>query len=183
MTEARIAPQEEPYSDKVREHLDRIMPKGVPPLSLFTTLARNERVFERFMAGGLLDKGTISFRQREIVIDRACARCGCEYEWGVHIAFFGERAALTPDQVQAFLTGPPDDPVWPREEQLLIQMVDELHETATVSDDLWRDLAGAFTDEQLIELTVLAGLYHMVSFVANTLKLPPESFAAHFPEV
>ena len=79
MTEARIAPQDEPYSDKVREHLDKKMPKGVPPLLLFTTLARNERVFERFMPGSLLDKRAISLRQREIVIDRACARCGCEY--------------------------------------------------------------------------------------------------------
>ena len=78
MTQARIAPVGEPYSDKVRGHLDKIMPSGVSPLSLFTTLARNERVFERFMAGGLLDKGTISLRQREIVINRACARCDCE---------------------------------------------------------------------------------------------------------
>ncbi|HEV7760231.1 MAG TPA: hypothetical protein VGO78_14620 [Acidimicrobiales bacterium] len=31
-------------------------------------------------------------RDREIVIDRTCARCGCQYEWGVHVAFFGDRA-------------------------------------------------------------------------------------------
>lgn len=181
MTQARIAPVGEPYSDKVRGHLDKIMPSGVSPLSLFTTLARNERVFERFMAGGLLDKGTISLRQREIVINRACARCDCEYEWGVHIAFFGERVSLTPTQMRAIVKGASDDATWPPDEQLLIQLVDELHDTATVSSELWQDLASAFTDEQLIELIVLVGLYHMVSFVANSLRLLPETFAAHFP--
>ena len=30
----------------------------------------------------------LSLREREIVIDRVCARCGCAYEWGVHVAAF-----------------------------------------------------------------------------------------------
>jgi alkylhydroperoxidase family enzyme len=60
------------------------MPPGVPPLGLFTTLARVPRVWDRFRAGSLLDRGPISLRHREIIIDRTCARCGCAYEWGVH---------------------------------------------------------------------------------------------------
>lgn len=83
MIRARIAPLEPPYSPPVQAALDRIMPKGVPPLALFRTIAVNEPVFLRVMAGGLLDRGSISLREREIVIDRTCARCGSEYEWGV----------------------------------------------------------------------------------------------------
>lgn len=101
MIQARIAPLEPPYSPPVQAALDRIMPKGVPPLALFRTLAVNERVFLRVMAGGLLDRGSISLREREIVIDRTCARCGSEYEWGVHVAFFAERVGFTPEQVAA----------------------------------------------------------------------------------
>ena len=93
MDTARVAPLEPPYPEPVQAALDRIMPAGVPPLALFRTLARNERVFLRLMAGGLLDRGSISLREREIVIDRTCARCGSEYDWGVHVAFFAERAA------------------------------------------------------------------------------------------
>jgi hypothetical protein len=33
---------------------------------------------------------SLSMRQREIVINRVTALCGCEYEWGVHIAFFAD---------------------------------------------------------------------------------------------
>src|SRR5216683_5978266 len=101
MIQARIAPLEPPYSPPVQAAVDRIMPKGVPPLALFRTLAVNERVFLRVMAGGLLDRGSISLREREIVIDRTCARCGSEYEWGVHVAFFAERVGLTPERVAA----------------------------------------------------------------------------------
>ena len=96
MSAPRIAPLEPPYPEPVQAALDRIMPKGVPPLALFRTLARNERVFLRVMADGLLDRGSITLREREIVIDRTCARCGSEYEWGVHVAFFAERAATRP---------------------------------------------------------------------------------------
>ena len=38
------------------------------------------------MAGSLLDRGSISMRNRELMILRICARCGAEYEWGVHVA-------------------------------------------------------------------------------------------------
>jgi len=101
MNGPRIAPVEPPYSEAVAAALDRVMPEGVPPPTLFRTLAVNERVFLRVMAGRLLDRGSISLREREIVIDRTCARCGSEYEWGVHMAFFAERVGLTPEQAAA----------------------------------------------------------------------------------
>jgi hypothetical protein len=64
------------YSEAVQAALTKIMPPGAPALALFTTLARNERVFSRVMAGGLLDRGSLTLRDRELVIDRTCWRCG-----------------------------------------------------------------------------------------------------------
>src|SRR5215470_20101774 len=105
----RIAPREPPFPPAVQARLDAVM-QGAPPLVLFTTLARNPRVFERFMAGGLLDKGSITLREREIVIDRTTARCGSEYEWGVHVVFFAEAAGLSPAAIAASVHGAWDDP-------------------------------------------------------------------------
>ncbi len=178
---ARIAPLDPPFAPDIRKALDAIMPPGVPPLVLFTTLARNPRVFQRFMAGGLLDKGTISLREREIVIGRATARCRSAYEWGVHVAFFAEAAGLTPEQIRATVHGAADDPVWTPREALLLRLVDSLHDTAGIDDALWDALERAFSDEQRIELIVLTGFYHMVSFVTNALRLPLEPGAADFP--
>lgn len=70
------------------------MPPDVPPLALFRTVARNGRVFGRLMAGGLLDKGSLFLREREILIDRTSALCGAEYEWGVHVAFFTDQQLI-----------------------------------------------------------------------------------------
>src|SRR4029450_13594066 len=103
MATARITPLDPPYSAAVSAALEAIMPRGVAPLAVFRTLAVNERVFLRVMAGGLLDRGSITLREREIVIDRTCARCGSEYEWGVHIAFFAERVRLTDAEIAGTL--------------------------------------------------------------------------------
>jgi len=177
---ARIAPETPPFSKEIDEALARIMPPGTPPLVLFTTLARNPRVFQRVLAGGLLDKGSISLRERELVIDRTTARCGSEYEWGVHIAFFAERAELTPAEISAIVNGTPNDPIWNAREGLILRLVDSLHETSTVGDALWAALKAEFSDEQLIELVVLTGFYHTISFVTNALAIPLEQSAARF---
>jgi alkylhydroperoxidase family enzyme len=177
----RVTPVAPPFSPELQAVFDRIMPPGVPPLALFTTLARVPRVYERFRAGALLDRGPLTMRHREIVIHRTCARCGCAYEWGVHAAFFAERTGLTREQLHATVRGTSRDRVWSPEAQLLIRLADELHETADVSDALWGELAAAFSVDQILELIALAGFYHTVSFFANGLRLRPESFAVPFP--
>jgi 4-carboxymuconolactone decarboxylase len=178
----RVEPVAPPYPPDLQAVSDKIMPQGVAPLSLFTTLARVPRVYDRFRAGSLLDRGPISLRHREIVIDRTCARCGCSYEWGVHVAFFAERVAMTPDQVRATVVGDAKDPAWSGEELLLIRLVDELHDTSDISDGLWQALGAAFTVEQVFEAIALVGFYHTVSFFANGLRLRAESFAAEPPQ-
>ena len=51
---ARIAPAVAPFSEDIRTRIERTMPEGVAPLALFTTLARDERLFGKFFAGGLI---------------------------------------------------------------------------------------------------------------------------------
>jgi 4-carboxymuconolactone decarboxylase len=177
----RVDPVTAPYGPDLQAVFDKIMPPGVAPLALFTTLARVPRVYDRFRAGSLLDRGPVSLRHREIVIDRTCARCGCAYEWGVHVAFFADRVALTREQVRATVQSDANDPSWSGQEPLLIRLVDELHETADISDELWKELAANFTTEQIFELIALVGFYHTVSFFANSLRLGSEPFAAAPP--
>jgi alkylhydroperoxidase family enzyme len=181
VTARRVEPAQPPFPPELQAVFDRIMPPGVPPLQLFTTLARVPRIYERFRAGSLLDRGPLSLRHREIVIDRTCARCGCSYEWGVHVAFFAERVALTPEQIRATVHGTPADPAWADEEKLLIRTVDELHDSSRISDELWAALADTFSVEQMFELIALVGFYHTVSFFANGLRLAPEPFGVPFP--
>ena len=182
MPHPRIAPIDPPFPTEIQAEFDKIM-RGAPPLLLFRTVARNPRVLQRFLAGGLLDRGSISLRLRELMILRTCARCGAEYEWGVHVAAFGAKAAWTPEQIKSTAHGGPLDGCWSVEEHSVIRLADELHATSSVSDELWRELAATFSPEQLIELVMLAGLYHAVSFMVNAFKVEHEKSAPRFPDV
>jgi alkylhydroperoxidase family enzyme len=180
MTSPRIHPTEPPYPAAVAAAFERVMPPGVPPLTLFRALAVNERVFLRVMAGGLLDRGSLTLRERELVIDRTCFRCGSEYEWGVHVTFFGARVGLTTEETRDLCAEDPRATVFAPREQLLLALCDELHATANVSDALWTALAAEWSPEQLVELVVLAGYYHLVAFATNALRLPLEPAGARF---
>lgn len=177
----RIMPAEPPYFPEIQARFDAIMPPGVPPLVLFRVLARDQRLFARFSGASLLDKGHLTLRQREVVIHRVTARCGSEYEWGVHAAFFAERAGFTETQLRALVHGGPDDACWNAEDALLVALADSLHDACDVDDALWQRLRAAFSEEAVLELLLLAGFYRMVSYLTNALRLPAESFARPFP--
>ncbi len=132
-TAPRIAPLEPPYAPDIASQFDRIM-RGAPPLVLFRVMAGHARAWEKFRGGSLLDRGPLSLREREIVIDRTCARTGCEYEWGVHVATFAAAAHLTADQVRATVRGGATEACWSEAEQALISAVDALHDRATLSE-------------------------------------------------
>ena len=177
----RLAPAEPPFPVAIAEQLARIMPPGMAPLTLFTTLARDERLFERFMNASLLDRGHLTLRQREIVIDRVTARSGSEYEWGVHVALFAARAGLGAAEIAATVGGGAGDPVWGADEKALVAAVDQLHETADIDEAAWLALSAHFGPEAILEILMLAGFYRMVSYLTNALRLAPEAFAARFP--
>ncbi|MES2947890.1 MAG: carboxymuconolactone decarboxylase family protein [Pseudomonadota bacterium] len=177
---ARITPAQPPFPAEIQSSLDAVM-RGKPPLVLFTTLARDPRLFQKFFAGGLLDRGNLTLRQREIVINRTTALCKSEYEWGVHIAAVAAHAGLDDVQVESLANGGPADTCWTAEERLLLTLCDQVHANCNVEEDLWRALAAAFSDEAILELLMLAGFYRTVSYLTNALCLPLEPGAARFP--
>jgi alkylhydroperoxidase family enzyme len=176
---ARIAPASPPLPAEIQQAIDAIM-RGKPPLVLFTTLARDRRLFFKFFNSGLLDRGHLTIRQREIVIDRVTAACGAEYEWGVHVTTFAAKAGLSEDQIASLTTGDPNDECWDEADRVLIRLCDSLQHSCTVDDDLWAQLSTYHSDEAILELLMLAGSYRTVSYLVNSLRLPPERGARTF---
>lgn len=173
---ARLEPLLPPYNSAAAEVL-AAMPAD---LALFRTVAHNPRVLARWRGGGLLDKGSVSLRQREIVILRITARLGAEYEWGVHVAHFAGKAGFTAVELAASVHGNAAN--WSAaDEALLIEIADALVDTATVDDGLWGRAAAVFTPAQLIEVIALAGFYHLVSFTVNATQVAREAGAPGFP--
>lgn len=175
---ARIQPIDPPYASEVQAAFDVVM-RGAPPLKLFRTVARNPRVLQRLMAGGLLDRGSISLRQRELMILRTTARCGAEYEWGVHVAAFASKAGISEPEWRATADGS-DPGSWSAHDRLVLKLADALYDAHDVDDALWDALRAAFDDAQLVELVMLAGQYHGVSFLINALRIEHETGAPRF---
>lgn len=183
----RIAPLEPPYTPEIEALITKMMPPGspVPPLALFRAMAHHADLASRLLpfASGLLNHGRLPALDRELVIQRVTARCGAEYEWGVHAVFYGERIGLDAATLAGTVAAGGDDRLWSARDAALIRAVDELHDTATISDGVWAALAEHWDSAQLIELLMLVGQYHTISYLCNALRVPNETWAARFPVV
>jgi 4-carboxymuconolactone decarboxylase len=181
----RIAPLEPPYEPETEQMLRKWMPpdSGVEPLRLFRTLAVHESLAARMrpLGAGILGHGLLEPCDRELMIHRTCARCRAEYEWGVHASFFGPAVGLVDRRLAATVTGPADDPLWSERERAVLRLADELHDSATVSDAAYAELERHFTPAQILELVVVAGWYHTISFVLGAARVQLEPWAARFP--
>ena len=174
----RIAPLRDPLDEEVGPLLGSMMPAGQSPIALFRTFGRNPAMTAAMRDWGaycLSRRLSVDMRTRELVIDRVTARCGCEYEFGVHVAFFADRVGLSRDQLRSLAFGAAEDPCWTsHRERAVIRLVDELHDTATVASPLWDELSALFTEAQLLDLLMLTGWYHAISFVARAADVPLE---------
>jgi alkylhydroperoxidase family enzyme len=174
----RLAPLTQPYPAEAAAELAQ-MPAD---LALFRTVAHNPRVLSRWRGGGLLDKGSVSLRQREILILRTTAKLKAEYEWGVHVAFFREKAKFSDAEIRATVHGDASDWGAP-EDAVLIEFADALIAAGTVGDSLWQTAARHYKADQLIEIIALVGFYHLVSFTVNATGVALEPGSPRFDSV
>jgi hypothetical protein len=186
---ARIQPLDPPYDHDTGEQLGNMMPPGVDPILFFRTVAKNLPMTAAMgtWANYELSRDlSLSIRDREILIDRTCARCGCEYEWGLHVAYFAERAGLVPEQISSLTHGGAHDACWTDErDRLLIRTADALHDHATIDAALHDQLRVEFADHELLDIYMLCGWYHAISFTTNgagvALEPGAATFADHLP--
>jgi alkylhydroperoxidase family enzyme len=182
----RIPPLEPPYDPDVEASLMKWMPPGSPiePLVLFRTLMVNEELASRMRplgAGILGGTAKVSPPLREVMIHRTCGLTGAEYEWGVHAVGFGKPLGFTDEQLESTVSGSWADECWEADQATVFRLADELHDTNEISDELWSALDAHFDHEQILELVVTAGWYHVIAYVCNGLQLEPEDWAARFP--
>jgi alkylhydroperoxidase family enzyme len=178
---ARIAALARPFQTEDQAIFDRIMPPGVPPLTLFTSLARDARLWKKFRDGSLLDKGNLTMRQREIAIHRTTALCGSEYEWGVHAVSFAKKAGLSDAQLYSTVYGSADDACWSDADRPIMRACDALQAGSDIDDETWASLRSVLNEEAVLEFLMVAGFYRTVSYLTNALRLPLERYAKRFP--
>ena len=173
--EPRIPPVVEP-NDEQQELLSKTLigPDG-RALNIFATLAHHPRLLKRVNAlGGLfMAHGTLTPRERELVILRTAFRVGSDYEWAQHVVI-GRRAGLTDDEIGS-LARPEQDGRWTDEERALLTAADELFATDELGDTTWAALERTWSTEQILELLLMIGFYRMLAgyLLAVRVQLEP----------
>ena len=160
---------------RVEELLAPIRRPDGTDLNIFATLAHHPKLLKRWSAfgGTLLYGGRLDGRDRELLILRTAHNCEADYEWHQHVAI-AKAAGLTDDEIQRVPAGLQSDE-WTADDRTLIAAADELHDTARISDATWEQLASRYDEQQLIEVCMVVGQYHLVAFTLNSLGVEVES--------
>jgi alkylhydroperoxidase family enzyme len=186
MTEPRIPPlPASQRSDSVRELLAPWAidtPQGPYVPNLFTTLARHPRLLAAWepFAGGILLHGVLPARDRELLVLRTAWNCQASYVWGQHEGNHGPAAGLRDEEIARVVDGPAHSG-WSEHEAALLRAADELHVTGTIAEATYGELAARYGEQELIELAMLVGEYHLMSFALNALGVADEEGAAGLP--
>lgn len=164
-----------PYPDpESLPEADREFLAELPQLNISRMLAGSPsmfrpltRVFSAYLSDGLLDKSI-----REVVILRVGHLCHSEYEVINH-----ERVArllgFTEERIAALVPGQPQD-VFTTEEQTVLAFVDEVVNDGGASQESFDALAKYLSSAEMLELTVVIGVYTMVSQICATFEIEPE---------
>ena len=161
--------------------MEKMTAPGREPLALFTSVGKSPRAWDRFMGGSMASNSPLSMRDREIIIDRTCARTGNEYEWGIHTKLLAGKAELTPEQVRSTFDGHADDGNWNEAEAALIASVDALLDRKKLSDAEFARLSAHFSTEQVLEVVQLIAFYHGITLIVGALDLQSEAGMPRFP--
>jgi len=147
--------------------------------NIFSTLIRAEGLTRKWLPfGGKLLSGKLPARDRELLILRTGWNCQSEYEWAQHVVI-GRAAGLSQEEIDRVPAGP--DAGWGEFDSALLRSADELHGDWCISDDTWALLKARYDVQQLIELPMLVGHYHMVAMTLNTLGVEIDPGLPRFP--
>jgi 4-carboxymuconolactone decarboxylase len=141
----------------------------IPPI--LGLLARHPRVGGSWLAfsGTLMDRASLTERDRELLILRVGHRTGSRYLSLQHVNL-GLAAGLTPQEVHA-LGGGSETHDWCDRDRTLIRAADELVDRHVLSDATWLGLSAAFDEQQLLELLFVIGSYVCLAMVLNSVGL------------
>ena len=141
---------------------------------VYATLANHLDLFRSLgpLMAYFFDHSSLDDRDRELVIIRSCYRDRGEYPYRQHVGI-GIAAGLPGSTVAALGEVAPvlDDP----NQATLVGLIDELHDTNTITDETWQGLSAHFSAVQVMDVVALAGFYGVVSFVLSSAgtKLEP----------
>ena len=144
--------------------------------NIFKVLAHHPQLVKRWtpFAGHVLNKQTLPFRDRELLILRIGWLNQAEYEFAQH-ALIAERGGVPSDDIARLKEGPKAKG-WSEHDAALLQVADDLYENSVVSDATWATLSKKYSTEQLMDAVFTVGQYNLVSWALNSFGVPLDDF-------
>ena len=126
----------------------------------------------------MLVDSTLSPRQRELVVLRVSWRNAVDYEWAHHV-HSARLIGMTDAEFDA-LRSPDPSPVWSREDQALIDAVDQLCGSGRIAAPTWSILCETLDRHGLMDLVYGIGFFTMNIWAVGTMGVSLEPDFAVF---
>jgi len=155
------------------EALAGLEAKTKQPSPFYRVMAHRPEVLKTFSPfyGAVMGPGSLDRRLKELVYLATSFANRCAYCTAAHTAS-ARKAGLTDDQIQAIEAG--RIRASPRPKQALLRYARELSRTATVAPATRTAVAGFFTEEQVVELTLVIAVANFTNRFNNGLEIMPE---------
>ena len=124
----------------------------------------------------LLIANSLPVRELEILILRVGWRVKSEYEWHNHVGY-GLNAGLTHEDIHAIRDFPKNADRWEEKDRVILESVDELIDTNTLSDETWATLRKHYDKRQVMDLVMSIGHYVMTSWAISAFGVEIEGGA------
>jgi len=154
------------------EFLAGLEAKAKRPNHFYRMMANRPEVLKAFVPlySAIAGPGSVERRVKELVYLTCSFANECAYCTAAHVAS-GKKAGITPEELEALQTE--QDHVFGEAERAAIQYARELTQTAEGQDS--RDtLLQHFSNEQVVEITLVAAMANFTNRFNNGLGLKPE---------
>ncbi len=145
---------------------------GVVP-NVIKAMANSPQLLSGFMPflGAALGPSKVSGDIKELAILTTSKLNGCSYCTAHHTAA-GKRAGLTDEKIAA--ADDPDSDALDDKEKAVVRYSAELAKNVAASDEALNELRKHFDDAEIAEITMVAGVFHVLTRFADTFKVELE---------
>lgn len=177
-----MIPLTTPLETELQKVMDKIFPTGIMSPNLYRILAKNKPLFNelvntRFLSKkGLFYSTRINDSLREKIILRTSIVCNNYYEYELHIQTISQQMGLTIKQIEDVKNKKLNESLWSSEELLLFQFIERLVKKHRVSNQLFSKLKTFFSEELLLDLTLIIGFYSTAAMVAALSKPKTDNY-------
>jgi 4-carboxymuconolactone decarboxylase len=147
----------------------------LPQLNISRMLAGSPSMFQPLtrVFNAYLNDGSLTAELREIVILRVGYLRDSDYEVSNHLRV-AKLIDMDPARVDALVPGQ-DQAVFTQGERDILRFVDEVVQDGGASQSAFDAVASFMSPPEMIELTVVIGVYTMVSQICATFDIEPEA--------